>query len=160
MAYNPVMGDFGVIKSTGIAARLIQIGTISRWNHAFIYIGDGLIAEATPLKGTIVSLVTKYNKIAWNQHESLTSDQRYQIVEKAKSLVGKTYGFLDIFILALRILGLKFIGGKILEKMSLRQCVICSELVAICYENAGYSLINKPEYLVTPGDLAEYLIYQ
>ena len=154
------MGDFGIIKSTGIAARLIQIGTVSRWNHAFIYIGDGKIIEAMPSKGIAISDVSKYSKIAWNQHEGLSEADRIKIVSKAKQLIGKTYGFLDIFILGLRILGLKFLGGKFLEKLAMRQGIICSELVAICYQNAGMDLINKPEYLVTPGDLAEYLIYQ
>lgn len=160
MTYEPKHGDFGIIKSNGIAARLIQLGTISRWNHAFIYLGDGVIAEATPSKGIIISPVTKYNKIAWNQHQELTDDQRSQIVNKANALLGTTYGFLDILIIGLRILGLKFLGGKLLEKLSMRQGIICSEYVAICYQNTGINLVNKPEYLVTPGDLAEMLIYQ
>jgi hypothetical protein len=63
-------------------------------------------------------------------------------------------------LLGLRILGLKFLGGKFLEKLAMRQGIICSELVAICYDSAGVELVNKPEYLVTPGDLAAYLIYQ
>jgi hypothetical protein len=160
MTYTPVIGDFGIIKSNGIAARLIQIGTVSRWNHAFIYIGDGKIIEAMPSKGITISDISKYKKIAWNQHQGLNDDQRMQIAKKAKDLIGTTYGFLDIFILGLRILGLKFLGGKFLEKLAMRQGIICSELVAICYQNAGVDLIEKPEYLVTPGDLAEYLIYQ
>ena len=154
------MGNFGVIKSTGIAARLIQIGTVSRWNHAFIYIGDGKIIEATPSKGLIISNITKYDKIAWNKHDVLTDVQRQQIVDKAKSVLGTTYGFIDILVLALRILGLKILSGKFVEKLAVRQGIICSELEAICYSAAGIQLINKPEYLVTPGDLAEYLIYQ
>jgi cell wall-associated NlpC family hydrolase len=160
MTYQPEIGDFGIIKSNGIAARLIQIGTVSRWNHAFIYIGDGKIIEAMPSKGITISEITKYNKIAWNQHQDLTDKQRNVIVKKAESLVGTIYGFLDIFLLGLRILGLKFLGGKFLEKLAMRQGIICSELVAICYDSAGVELVNKPEYLVTPGDLAEYLIYQ
>ena len=158
--YQPLMGDFGIIKSKGIAARLIQVGTVSRWNHAFIYIGNNKIIEAMPSKGIAVSDVSKYNSIAWNQDSTLTDSERIQIVNKAKDLIGTIYGFLDILILGLRILGLKFLGGKFLEKLAMRQGVICSELVAICYDTAGKNLVKKPEYLVTPGDLAEYLIYQ
>ena len=160
MSYSPQVGDFGIIKSNGITARLIQIGTISRWNHAFIYIGDGNIIEARPKEGVVIRSVSEYDKIAWNQHQNLTTKQRKQIIERANSLLGKKYGFLDISILVLRILGFKFFNGKILEKMVMRQGIICSELVAICYDSAGINLIDKPEYLVTPGDLAEYLIYQ
>lgn len=158
--YEPKKGDFGIVRSNGWAARLIQIGTVSRWNHAFIYLGDGILAEATPGNGITLNKVSKYSKVAWNQHQELTDEQRDKIVEKADQLLGRTYGFLDIAILALRILGLKFLSGKILEKMALRQGIICSEYVAICYQNAGIDLTGKPEYLVTPGDLAEILIYQ
>lgn len=160
MIYEPRPGDFGVIKSTGIAARAIQIGTVSRWNHAFIYIGNGKIIEAIPSKGLIVSDASKYDRIAWSQHTILTDAQREIIVEKAKSLLGKPYGFLDILVLSLRILGLKILKGKFVEKLAIRQGIICSELEAICYSAAGIQLVDKPEYLTTPGDLAEYLIYQ
>ena len=159
MIYEPQIGDFGIIKSKGIAARLIQVGTVSRWNHAFIYIGDGKIIEAMPSKGITTNEVTKYEKIAWNQHQGLSKNQRMMIINKAQGLIGKEYGFLDILVIALRILGFKFLTGKFLEKLTMRQGIICSELVAICYEEAGITL-NKPEYLITPGDLAEYLIYQ
>lgn len=158
--YQPIRGDFGIVRTNGWAARLIQLGTLSRWNHAFIYLGDGIIAEATPRKGIMLSPVAEYPNIAWNQHQGLSEDQRLKILEKANELIGRTYGFLDILIIGLRILGLKFLGGKMLEKLSLRQGIICSEYVAICYQNAGLNLVNKPEYLVTPGDLAEILIYQ
>jgi cell wall-associated NlpC family hydrolase len=160
MIYEPRIGDFGVIRSTGLAARAIQLGTISRWNHAFIYIGEGKIIEATPSKGLIISDVSKYKNIAWNKHQELTDAQRQKIVDKARSFLGTTYGFLDILVLALRILGLKILSGTFVEKLAVRQGIICSELEAICYAEAGIQLVNKPEYLVTPGDLAEYLIYQ
>jgi hypothetical protein len=158
--YQPRKGDFGVVRSNGIVARLIQLGTLSRWNHAFIYLGDNVVAEAKPFQGITISPVSNYSKIAWNQHQELTDIQREEVVKKAHSLLGKTYGFLDIFIIFLRILGFKFLGGALLEKLSLRQGIICSEYVAICYQAAEVNLTNKPEYLVTPGDLAEVLIYQ
>ena len=158
--YEPKPGDFGVVKTNGLAARLIQLGTASRWNHAFIYIGGGVIAEARPKEGLVLKSVSQYKKIAWNQHQELTSKQRDKILDKAHSLLGTSYGFIDIFVLGLRILGLKFLTGKLLEKMCMAQGIICSEYVAICYQAAGIDLVNKAEYLVTPGDLAEMLIYQ
>jgi len=158
--YQPRKGDFGVVRTNGAAARLIQVGNLSRWNHVVVYLGNGLIAEATPGKGIIISHVDKYKKIAWNQHQDLTDEQRDIIFKKAQSLIGTVYGFLDIAVLALRILGLKLLKGKLVEKLAVRQGIICSEFAAICYAAAGIQLVNKPEYLVTPGDLAEVLIYQ
>jgi hypothetical protein len=160
MAYEPRIGDYGVVKTNGFFGKLIRVGTLSRWNHAFIYIGDGLIVEATPL-GVVISKDSKYEVIGWNQHEGLTEAQRKLIATEAKRLVGKGYGFLDIANLVLRILGLKILASTtLLEKMAQRYGVICSELVALSYDAAKIELCNKPANIVTPGDLAERLIYQ
>jgi len=95
MAYQPRFGDYGVVKTGGWAAKLIQIGTISRWNHTFIYIGGGEIVEARPT-GVVISTISEYPNIAWNQHEVMDDISRNAIVEKAKSFVGQPYGFLAI----------------------------------------------------------------
>lgn len=160
MSYTPRPGDYGVVKTNGWAARLIQFGTRSRWNHAFIYIGGGKLIEANP-KGVAISPISKYPKIAWNQHEELTDDQRKLIVKGAKHFDKAPYGFFDIGNLALRILGLKILANtKLLEALAKRQGVICSELVSLAYKSAGIDLTGIPDHEVTPGDLAERLIYQ
>lgn len=158
--YEPRPGDYGVVKTNGWIGFLIRLGTMSRWNHTFIYIGDGKIIEANPT-GVAISPVTKYPLIAWNQHEKLTAKQRKRIVKEAQHLVGHVYGFLDILNLVLRILGLRVLANtSLLNKMAERYGVICSELVALSYEAATVKLVNKPANIVTPGDLAERLIYQ
>ena len=153
MIYEPKPGDFGVVRTNGWAARLIQVGTASRWNHAFIYIGGGIIAEARPKEGLVLKSVSQYKRIAWNQHQELTQKQRDQIIDKAHSLLGTSYGFIDIFILGLRILGLKFLTGKLLEKMCMAQGIICSEYVAKIFlsENIPF----KTVIIETPGNELE-----
>ena len=99
--YEPRIGDYGVIRSAGLFARLIQVGTLSRWNHAFIYVGNGLIVEANP-KGVQLSPVSKYDLIAWNQHEDLTNRERLIIVNFALDQVGQPYNFIVIGNIALR----------------------------------------------------------
>ena len=93
--YQPQLGDYGVVKTKGFFGKLIRLGTMSRWNHCFIYIGNDLIVEANP-KGVEVSPVGEYDRIAWNQHEELTQDQREAIVDRAKHLVGQPYSFFTI----------------------------------------------------------------
>ena len=158
--YEPRPGDYGVVKTNGIFGKLIRVGTLSRWNHAVIYLGDGLVIESTPF-GVVISKASKYEKIAWNQHEILTASQRTLIVEEAKRQIDRGYGFLDIANLTLRILGLRILANtSLLNKMAERYGVICSELVALAYDAAKIVLCNKPANIVTPGDLAERLIYQ
>lgn len=158
--YSPLPGDYGVVKTKGWVGKLIRLGTMARWNHTFIYIGDGNIIEANPT-GVEIKPVTEYSLIAWNQHEVLSDKQRMRIVEEAQKLVGRPYGFLDIANLILRILGLKILANtSLLNKMAERYGVICSELVALSYKAASITLIDKPANIVTPGDLAERLMYQ
>lgn len=160
MAYVPRPGDYGVVKTNGTIGALIRIGTMSRWNHTFIYIGGGLIVEANPT-GVQISPADKYPVIAWNRHEALSDAQRTQVVEEALALVGKSYSFLNIALLALRILGLKLLANSsILKVWAKREGYICSELVSECYSKSGVDLCGKPNYLCVPGDLAERLIYQ
>jgi len=158
--YQPQLGDYGVVKTGGFFGKLIRLGTMSRWNHTFIYIGGNKIVEANP-RGVAVSDVSEYPVIGWNQHEGLTEEQRQKIYSYAMTTVGKPYNFLVIVSIALRILGLKiFANSKLLHRLSKHDGYICSELVAEAYAQAGLNLFDKPADNVTPGDLAERLIYQ
>jgi cell wall-associated NlpC family hydrolase len=160
MTYQPRIGDFGVVKTGGVAGKLIRIGTSSRWNHTFIYIGDGKIVEAKPT-GVVISLASQYPLIGWNQHQILTDIQRQTIKAKAMDAVGKPYSFLTILNVILRILGLKILANTyVMRKLALKTGYICSELVEECYREAGVPIVNKEDFQTTPGDIAEVLVYQ
>lgn len=158
--FTPVIGQFGVVKTNGIFGKLIRIGTLSRWNHAFIYVGDGKIVEANP-RGVEVSDVSKYPVIAWNKHQELSESERQTIAQSALATVGKSYSFLTIALLAFRILGVRIFSNTwVIAKLAMKEGYICSELVAECYDKAGIVIVNKRDYLTVPGDLAEVLVYQ
>ena len=158
--YIPQKGDYGVVKTNGIIARLIQLFTVSRWNHAFIYAGNSLIIEANP-KGVEFSPLSKYPKIAWNRHEDITPSQRDFIVSYARIQFGKPYNFILIGNILLRVVGLKMLARtRLMMKLAQTNSYICSELVAESYHKAGVELSPKACDLVTPGELAERLIYQ
>jgi uncharacterized protein YycO len=157
--YLPQPGDYGVVKTTGIIGLLIRIGTLSHWNHAIVYVGGGHIVEANPT-GIEVSPVSKYSKIVWNRHDNIDSETRAAIVTNALSKVGAPYGFIDIAVIAFRILGLRALANvPFIKNLAQREGYICSELVAECYHETGVVLVDKPDYLVTPSDLAERLLF-
>jgi len=156
--YEPRLGDYGVVKTNGFFGLLIRVGTTSRWNHAIAYVGDGKAVSADPTGVKLVD-ISSYKNIAWNKHEDLTDTQRESIVKNARSFIGRPYDFFTIALLALRILGLK-LNLPIFTYLAKKDGFICSELVAEAYDKAGVSLLDKPDYLVVPGDLAERLIYQ
>ena len=156
--YEPRLGDYGVVKTTGFFGGLIRIGTTSRWNHVIIYVGNGMAVSADPTGVSKIS-VTQYTNIAWNKHEELDDNQRMMIINAALEAIGKPYDFFTIADIALRILGLKILTKGLLSYLAKNKGYICSELVAECYRKGGL-VIAKEDWLCTPGDLAERLIWQ
>ena len=156
--YEPRLGDYGVVKTTGFFGGLIRIGTTSRWNHVIIYVGNGMAVSADPTGVSKIS-VTQYTNIAWNKHEELDDNQRMMIINAALEAIGKPYDFFTIADIALRILGLKIFTKGLLSYLAKNKGYICSELVAECYRKGGL-VIAKEDWLCTPGDLAERLIWQ
>lgn len=136
----------------------IRIFTRSSYDHAFIYIGNGQIIEAQP-KGARISELAEYDGdgLLWST-DTLTDDQRAQIVISAKHLLNTSYGFLDIVYLGLASLGIRF--NWLLKRVENEQRLICSQLVALSGRLAGVDawLCGKENAcLVTPADLANRL---
>jgi len=152
----PNVGDYFVVRTNGWAARLIQLGTGSKWNHAGVYLGNNQIVEARPV-GVTLSELSKYDgkPIVWNTQidTSLTETERLNIRARAMEFVNDGYGVWSIINIALKILFLGFFPN--LKRAENEKSVICSQLVAWTYSSAaGIKLSNKPHALVTPKDLA------
>lgn len=154
----PELGDFGVVRTGGWAGALIRWGTQSPVNHAFIYLGNDLVMEAEP-NGATVSRATKYADVIWSTGKvGLTQGQRLTIVNRAKSLVGTPYNWLDIVAIALaqrRLGGILGLKSWIAKRLSDDGMMICSQLVDWCYQQAGVQLFKdgRPSGMVSPGDL-------
>jgi len=158
MNYEPRLGDYGCVKTNGFFGWLIRLGTFSRWNHAVLYVGNKEIVSADP-RGIKKKQTSEYPNIAWNKHEELDDNQRMQIANAALEAVGKPYDFFTIAEIAFRILGLKVLTAGLLGRLARNHGYICSELVAECYRKGGL-VVAQYDYLCTPGDLAERLIWQ
>lgn len=166
--YQPRPGDYGVLATKGLAARLIQIGDLSPWNHVIGYIGElpgfegEWIVEAS-FRGVRLVHLSDYDgiAIAWNQHEAdVTDDQRNLIVKFLLGEVGKPYGFLIIAGIAIRKLGLR-LPQIFTAKLAKIKGFICSELLAVAWSYAGHDLkLSKPNEFATPRIMAVRLIYQ
>ena len=162
--YTPVMGDLGIVKSNGLPARLIQVGTLSRWNHVFIYVGNGMIIEAKP-HGIVLSPLSDYAsaKIVWNKHQVWNNEEvdRAFIVAEAHKLLDLPYNWTNIVRIVFRTLGLKILANtKIMQKLAKKDGYICSEMAEELYAKSGNPLLAKDPGETTPGDLIEAVIYQ
>ena len=162
--YSPKPGDIGIIRSKGIPARLIQFGTLSRWNHVFIYVGNDRIIEANP-KGVQLNLVGSYYgpKIVWNKHQPWINEdvQRKQIVAGAFAALNEPYNWTNILRFVLRSLGLGiFANTKLMKYLAKKDGYICSELAEELYTKAGNSFTHQEPGATSPGDIIMAVIYQ
>jgi hypothetical protein len=156
MPHLPQPGDYGLVRTYDAMGWLIRLGTLSKWNHAFVYLGDGLIAEAAP-KGVIISPASNYPDAVYS-NDNLDAIDRNLIVKAAKSYVGTPYNWVDIVaIVCVRVLGFKL--KRAMARVARMDRMICSQHVAQSYADARYDLhIGWPPFLVEPADLANRLI--
>lgn len=149
-------GCYGVVRTSGFLAWVIRKATRSTYNHAFIYLGDGKLIEATPY-GVRTASLTEYagHQMAANTAETVTPAQRDAVVRKAVSCLGEEYNWPDLGVIGLEKLGLHW---RILLHLSGgRHALICSQLVCIAGMAAGLDdwLCGEPgPSQVTPADLA------
>jgi len=166
--FQPEPGDFEVVPMGGQGGKLIQIAQIisntgrSNYEHARLYLGDGLIVEAQPGGARIVPMSINDGGL-WSTGIIALSDEERSKIIAAGYEIGQAhtgYSAADYFALAaykykvgLLVPGLKWYVG-----WSGR--LICSQLVDKCYQAAGVQLFNDKRWngYVTPGDLADLLI--
>jgi uncharacterized protein YycO len=160
-------GDFFLAPNFGpklldrIESVLVKWGTRAPVAHAGIYVGevDGVpsIVEAEP-EGARLAPLDTHKRDIWSR-VNISQEQRDKAVEWAVSKVGTPYGFLDIIAIALctRRLGLPWDPKNppaFLKRLRDPKTLICSQLVAMAYQEAGVTLVDGLDpALTSPGDL-------
>jgi uncharacterized protein YycO len=155
---------FGTVMTT-----LIHLTTRSKWNHAALDIGDGMMVEATsggvrvnPARSSDeihvvahIAVGTHTGLGAWHCQPGDRVDNFYngndleEVLAWSTGRVGWKYGFLNAFWCGLRNL---FPG---MAHVKHGKTIICSELVSEALARAGHDF-QKDYALVSPGDLAEH----
>lgn len=148
---NPLIGDYGTVRTGGLAAKLIRFGTRSPVNHAFVYIGGGQIVEAQP-GGAAISQLSAYTNVQWDKRID-SSDVGRDIAKAALGMVGTPYNWLDIAALTFACYGMR--NRWIDRRIERDDRLICSQLVDKAYQLAGVQLFDDGRLPgeVTPGDL-------
>ena len=150
---------FGTVMTT-----LIHLTTRSRWNHAALDIGDGMMVEAVS-SGVRVNPIASVDEITRVENfgaamfgcmdgdptcvNSYIGDDLEQVLAWSTARVGWRYGYGNAFWTGLR----NLFPGIVHVKHG--KSIICSELVAEALERAGHDF-GKDSALVSPGDLAEH----
>lgn len=154
-------GDFGIVHVEGFPGRAIRLGQwlngegFADFEHAFVYLGDGLIMEAEP-GGARIANLSEYEgrAIHWSSGLiDLTDQQRLDIVRIARGLEGTPYDWPDYFALAAHRFHLPIPGLRAYIRSD--KSLICSALVDRAYSLAGVQLFTDHRWFgyVTPGSL-------
>ena len=153
---TPQPGDLIAVHTTMFFSRLIQGAQWLRWrqtgewkyNHAAVYIGNGRIIEANPA-GVQEMPLSEYDPKDYIV-VPLKGDAQATI-DKAISLKGTGYGWIDIVSIFIYILGFKPAwADKINRRMS---TLVCSQVAAIAATAGGDNRFPEP-YLTVPAQIA------
>lgn len=160
----PELGDFGVVRTSGWAAKLIRWGTQSPVNHAFVYVGNGEIVEMEPKTGATLSKASKYKTVYWSTGKiPLTFEQRKNIALFERGRVGRVrYSLLGLVVIAFaqrRLGSLITSNSWIAKKVGADGEEFCSQEVDYAYDQNGVHLFKDGRLpgLVSPGDLYELI---
>lgn len=154
-------GDFFIVHMDGFPGKMIRLGQwlngdgFADFEHAGIYLGDGLVLEAEP-GGARIANLSEYDgrAIRWSSGLiELTDQQRADIVRIARSLEGTPYDWPDYFALAAHRFHLPIPGLRAYIRSD--KSLICSALVDRVYNLAGVQLFADRRWFgyVTPGSL-------
>jgi hypothetical protein len=148
-------GDYFVVRTKGPAAWLIRLVTRSQYNHAGIIAeSDGTIIESEG-QGAVRGQIDKYKTCRLLTSTTPLSDvQRALICTHAEELLGVGYGWADLLWLGLLQWPLLRRLGFLRRWVSKTDDLVCSQLVAYCYGQAGIVFNESCPQDVTPGDLA------
>ena len=143
-------GDVILCCSIGGMEGVIQAGTASRFNHAALYVGNGMVIDATNCYGIsrrpLADVIGNRCQVFVMRDNSLTASDRLAVVRHAEKFLGGTYSMPS----AVGGGTIKHVPGK-----DTNACAkMCSELVWDSYFNAMGGKRLTAVNLPTPGDLA------
>ncbi|GGY88827.1 hypothetical protein [Streptomyces nitrosporeus] len=156
---EPLPGDFGLTRIEGITGRLVAagqalVGDAAPVQHAYVYVGDGMVVQAMPGGAELIRLEDASPVVQWSTgHFDLEDQTRFNIAMEARSLVGTPYSFLDYASIGLAHYRIR--PAWVRDFVADTGHMICSQLVDEVYFRAGVHLFDDGRLPgdVTPGDL-------
>jgi hypothetical protein len=154
---NPNPGDIGLVAIKGRVGLAIRFGQwlngsgLIRYEHAFVYVGDGQVIEAEP-EGARLALLNQYDgcPLMW-----LRCPPQYgeAVAAAARAMRGVPYSFADYGALALHRLHIPAPHLRAYIETSKRD--ICSQLCDQAAMMGGWKLFDDGRWcgFVAPGDL-------
>lgn len=165
-------GDILFSANSGLRSRALRLFGNTSISHAFLYLGDGEVAEAVGSGVHIMPLAESVDEnplLVVYRHPHLNNLQAEKIREFAKAEAGGKYNYFGIikqtpYTVTRKVCELPVIPRAFrhlcLNTMALVQVTpfssdryFCSQLVVAAYNYAGIPLTKTPAEWVAPGDL-------
>jgi hypothetical protein len=166
-----LLGDFGLVAMGGNVGKGVRAGErllrlledrkvpegATRYGHAFIYVGDGMIVEARP--GGARKTPNPYlhrPELLWSSgwFPDLTDTMRSKIVLHANMLAELRTPYSDLDYLAITAHALHIPAPGLRSYIETSKHMICSQAVDWCYEPYRLFKDDRWDGFVTPMDLA------
>ena len=154
---GPNLGDIGLVDIRGRVGTAIRVGQWmvgdgwSRYQHAFVYVGDGHVVEAMPQGARRASLDQYVGRdVGWLR---CPTQLGAAVAEAAIGFIGVPYSFVDYGAIALR--RFRIPTPRLRAYVETSRRLICSQLCDRAAEIGGWKLFDDGRWhgYVTPGSL-------
>lgn len=154
MTYDPIPGEFFVVRTPGWVGRGIRVVTDSDVNHAGLYLGDGRTLEAQP-SGAIFGRVSNYGEALWSgTNPTLLEVARTygaKLADQAFTHHGDRYSFVDCACIGLANLFGVHVPPPVRQRLNDPHMNMCSQLVDRIHMEVGVHLFQDGRL---PGDVS------
>ncbi len=151
-------GDIIIVyEKKNLIDKIISIVTKRKAGHSELYLFDDIIIESS-VDGVKIKKLLQYEKGKYDLYVLRLKDRTDEIIENviraAVVKAGNHYDYLRLFLLLFEYL----FKLKTIDDFT-RKAMICSELIATCYKEAGIVLVpDKILAETTPADLLNSIL--
>ena len=147
----PVPGDFAVVATPGIMARLIRLVTRSTVNHAFMLTETGRIIEAAPSGVREVDLANYDGMPIWWSNLDVSPLTKAAAVVAARGHLGDPYSWVDDACIGLADLFGWHVPASVRRRLARPDRVECAQLMDEAYLEVNVHLFSDGRI---PGDVS------
>lgn len=146
-----MIGQIGLVRTTGLMSWLIRVVTRSHWNHVVIAVSETECVGAEP-HGAKLRPVTYFDDVVWSEFP-LTAKQQQKITAWTRGKIGAAYGYFDDLAIGIGLLTRTHTPRWIEHWLSSNNQWECAALADAALQHGGVHVFrdDRPYGAVFPG---------